>query len=86
MVIYKKKQKNVTDNDPNEYGDVYTLTAMESDTKLFISHHEGGRSTDDATELLNDLSLRQNPHNVFKIPNNPSELFLSLKFASKPLD
>ena len=48
MVIYKKKQKNVTDNDPNEYGDVYTLTAMESDTKLFISHHEGGRSTDNA--------------------------------------
>jgi len=34
MVIYKKKEKNVTDDDPDEYGDVYTLTAMESDTKL----------------------------------------------------
>ncbi len=32
------------------------------------------------------LSLRQNPHNIFKTPNNQSELFLSLKFASKPLD
>ncbi|MEA3295297.1 MAG: hypothetical protein U9P81_10090 [Euryarchaeota archaeon] len=35
MVIYKKKEKNVTDNYPDECGDVYTLTAMESDTKLF---------------------------------------------------
>ena len=34
MVIYKKKKKNVTDDDPDEYGDFYTLTAMESDTKL----------------------------------------------------
>jgi len=31
-------------------------------------------------------SLRQNPHNVLKTQNNPSELFLSLKFAFKPLD
>jgi len=49
MVIYKKKEKNVTDDDPDECGDVYTLTAMESDTKLFISHHEGSRSADDLT-------------------------------------
>jgi len=56
----------VTDNDPNEYGDVYTLTAMESDTKLFISHHEGGRSTDDATELLNDLESKRS--NTSPIP------------------
>ena len=52
-------EKNVTDNDPDEYGEVYTLTAMESDTKLFISHHEGGRSTDDATELFNDLESKR---------------------------
>jgi hypothetical protein len=58
MVIYKKKEKNVTDDDPDECGDVYTLTAMESDTKLFISHHEGGRSADDATELFIDLESR----------------------------
>jgi hypothetical protein len=31
---------------------------MESDTKLFISHHEGGRSADDATELFIDLESR----------------------------
>jgi len=49
----------MTDDDLDEYGDVYTLTAMESDTKLFISHHEGERSTDDATELLNDLESKR---------------------------
>ena len=48
----------MTDDDPDEYGDFYTLTAMESDTKLFISHHEGGRSTDDATGLFTDLESR----------------------------
>jgi len=37
-------------------------------------------------EFWNQLSLRQNRHNVFKTQNNPSELFLSLKFAFKPLD
>jgi hypothetical protein len=66
MVIYKKKEKNVTDDDPDEYGDFYSLTAMESDTKLFISHHEGGRSTDDATELFNDLESKRS--NTSPIP------------------
>jgi len=59
MVTYKKKDKNVTDDDPDECGDVYTLTAMESNTKLFISHHEGSRSADDATKLFNDLESRR---------------------------
>jgi len=36
--------------------------------------------------FVTELSLWQNPHNVFKTTNNPSEHFLSLKFASKPLD
>ena len=56
----------MTDNDPDEYGDFYTLTAMESNTKLFISHHEGGRSTDDATELFNDLESKRS--NTSPIP------------------
>ncbi len=56
----------MTDNDPDESGDFYTLTAMESDTKLFISHHEGGRSTDDATELFNDLESKRS--NTSPIP------------------
>jgi IS1 family transposase len=56
----------VIDDDPDEYGYVYTLTAMESNTKLFISHHEGGRSTDDATELFNDLESKRS--NTSPIP------------------
>ncbi|HJH30605.1 MAG TPA: hypothetical protein C5S50_00045, partial [Methanosarcinaceae archaeon] len=66
MVIYKKKEKNVTDDDPAECGDVYTLTTMESNTKLFISHHEGRRSTDDATELFNDFESKRS--NTTPIP------------------
>jgi len=46
---------------------------MESDTKLFISHHEGGRSTDDATELFNDFENKMFLF-IFRPPN------LSLKF------
>jgi hypothetical protein len=49
----------VTDDDTDEYGDVYTLRAMETDAKLFISHHEGGRSTDNAIDLFNDLESRR---------------------------
>jgi hypothetical protein len=56
----------VTDDDPDEYGDLYSLTAMESDTKLFISHHEGGRSTDDATELFTDFESKRS--NTSPIP------------------
>ena len=33
-------------------GDLYTLTAMNVESRLFISHHEGGRSIDDATKSL----------------------------------
>jgi len=51
MVIYKKKEKNVTDDDHDECGDVYTLTAMESDTKLF-NDLESRRSTTSPIPLL----------------------------------
>lgn len=49
MELSQKKEENVTEEDPAECGDCYTLTAMESDTRLWISHHEGHRTTDDAT-------------------------------------
>jgi IS1 family transposase len=45
----------VTENDPEEYGDVYSLTAIKSDTRLFLFHHEGKRSTEDAIELFNEV-------------------------------
>ena len=45
----------MTENDPGEYGDVYSLTAIKSDTRLFLFHHEGKRSTEDAIELFNEV-------------------------------
>jgi len=38
--------------DSEEYGDVYSLTALKSDTRLLLFHHEGKRSTEDAIELF----------------------------------
>jgi hypothetical protein len=63
-----KKEKNVNDNDSDEYGDVYTLTAMKTDTRLFVSHHEGDRTTEDAINLFQDVERRrsiQSPIPVF---------------------
>jgi hypothetical protein len=36
-----KREKNLNDSDPLDYGDAYSLTAMKPDTRMFISHHEG---------------------------------------------
>ena len=56
---YIKKQKNVTEEDPEEYGDVYSLTAIKSDTRLLLFHHEGKRSTEDALKLRIDSGNRK---------------------------
>ncbi|VUT24525.1 MAG: hypothetical protein MASP_00557 [Candidatus Methanolliviera sp. GoM_asphalt] len=40
-------------------GDLYTLTAMNVESRLFISHHEGGRSIDDAIELFMDVDEKR---------------------------
>ena len=50
-----KKAKNVTEEDSYNYGDVYSLTAIKSDTRLFLFHHEGKRSTKGATELFSEV-------------------------------
>jgi hypothetical protein len=34
---------------------VYSLTAIKSDTRLLLCHHEGKRSTEDAIELFNEV-------------------------------
>jgi IS1 family transposase len=47
-----KKEKNLIDSDPLDYGDAYSLTAMKPDTRMFISHHEGKRTGEDAKELF----------------------------------
>jgi hypothetical protein len=45
----------VTEEDSEEYGDVYSLTAIKSDSRLLLFHHEGKRSTEDAIELFNGV-------------------------------
>jgi len=42
------KTKKLERCDPEEYGDVYSLTATKSDTRLFLCHHEGSRNSEDA--------------------------------------
>lgn len=51
MGIYQKTKK-LKDDDPEEYGDVYSLTAMKSDARLFLCHHEGGRTSKDSMKLF----------------------------------
>ena len=42
-----------------EYGDVYSLTAIKPDTRLFLSHHEGKRTACDCIELFGDVEKRR---------------------------
>jgi len=59
--VYAKK-KNVPAAKQNEfgYGDVWTWTAIDADTKLVVSYLVGGRSADYAEEFAWDLSERLN--------------------------
>jgi hypothetical protein len=70
-----KKEKNVTDSDPESYGDVYTLTAIKTDTRLFITHYEGDRSVVSAIKLFKDVERKRSirsPIPVFTSDNrNP---------------
>jgi IS1 family transposase len=53
------KKKNVDPERHNaDYGDAWTFTALDPDTKLIPSWFVGGRSADDAWELLTDLRSR----------------------------
>jgi hypothetical protein len=54
-----KKEKNLNDSDPLDYGDAYSLTAMTPDTRLFISHHEGKRTIEDAQELFKAVERKR---------------------------
>jgi IS1 family transposase len=62
-----KKEKNVNDNDSDEYGDVYTFTALKTDTRLFVSHHEGDRTTEDAINLFRDVERRRSIHSPIPV-------------------
>jgi len=49
----------LTRDDPEEYGTVYSNTVIKTNTRLFICHHEGNRTTEDATALFSDLEQRR---------------------------
>lgn len=57
------KERNITpeiqEKNPDA-GDVWTWTALDSDSKLMITWHVGGRSTSDALEFMQDLAGRVN--------------------------
>ena len=52
------KQKHVTDEHPDDYGDVWTWTAIDADSKLMISWLVGERTTTDAYHFLSDVKSR----------------------------
>ncbi len=56
---FVKKQKNVGPHDPEDVGDVYSLTAISSESRLLICHHEGGRTMEDAIELFTEVEMRR---------------------------
>lgn len=57
----------MTENDPEEWGDVYSLTAIKTDTRLFLSHHEGSRTTDDSIALFRDVEKRRSIHSPIPV-------------------
>lgn len=50
--------KRVRNGSPAEWGDQWTWLAIDSDTKLIISHHIGARNTINAYQFVRDLSRR----------------------------
>lgn len=55
-----KKQKQCTDEEKRtgEVGDQYVFVAMDSDSKLIVSHLIGKRTQDNARSLMRDLAFR----------------------------
>lgn len=54
------KQKNLTNDKIGTfgYGDVWTWTALDADSKLMVSYYVGGREVEDARTFLADLAKR----------------------------
>ncbi len=52
------KQKNVSDEKRGKWGDLWTWTAIDADTKLIVSYLVGARITANAWHMMWDLSAR----------------------------
>jgi hypothetical protein len=46
---------------------MYSLTAIKTDTRLLISHHDGGRTTEDSIELFEDIEKKRDPNRIIGI-------------------
>ena len=54
------KQKNVPEEKIGEWGDVWTWTAIDADSKIIVSYIVGPRSPQIADDLINDVAGRIN--------------------------
>jgi transposase-like protein len=61
------KQKNVPEGKVGEYGDIWTWTAIDAETKLIPTWLVGERITEDCYYFLNDLKLRCKPGHRFQL-------------------
>lgn len=61
LVVCRGQERHVTDEHPDDYGDVWTWTAIDVDTKLIPSWLVGERDTHDYWVFLNDLRSRLLP-------------------------
>lgn len=52
------REPNLSDTDPSEWGSAYLWLAIDSETKLLISHHLGGRNSVAAHAFVSDLRKR----------------------------
>jgi IS1 family transposase len=52
------KQKNVPESKQGQWGDLWTWTAIDADTKLIISYLVGARTTPNAYQLVWDVAAR----------------------------
>jgi len=51
-------EKRLRSDSPKEWGSVWTWLALDSETKLIISHHIGERNADSAWDFMRDLRAR----------------------------
>jgi IS1 family transposase len=52
------KAKNVTDETRGKWGDIWTWTAIDADTKLILSYLVGNRDVDTASIFMSDIAER----------------------------
>lgn len=52
------KQRHLRPGAPDEWGDMYTWLALDSETKMILTHHVGKRDSLNAYEFIHELSTR----------------------------